>query len=107
MAGRWTKEVRRSPRRAAFDLKQPWKYGTITSGRRTVEGNRAVGGVPNSYHVTGDAFDLDGSDLGALLGEARSRYPKAKAFIHDGHVHVQQRGLGVPYYGRNGTKGLR
>lgn len=66
-----------------------------------------MGGVPNSYHVSGDAFDLDGPDLGALLGEARQRYPQAKSFIHDGHVHVQQRGLGVPYFGKRGTTGLK
>lgn len=79
----------------------------MTSGRRTPEGNRRVGGVPNSWHVSGDAFDLDGPNLGALLEEAKGRYPGAKSFIHDGHVHVQQRGLGVPYYGRVGTTGLR
>lgn len=92
---------------AGFDINQKWQHGQLTSGRRTPEGNRAVGGVSNSYHLTGDAFDLDGPNLAALLAEAQSRYPEAKAFIHDGHVHVQQRGLGVPYYGRNGTKGLR
>jgi hypothetical protein len=90
-----------------FDIGQKWKHGAITSGRRTPEGNRLVGGVPNSYHVSGDAFDLDGPDLGALLGEARQRYPQAKSFIHDGHVHVQQRGLGVPYFGKRGTTGLK
>lgn len=89
----------------AFDINQHWKHGAMTSGRRTVEGNRLVGGVPNSWHVTGDAFDLAGPDLNALLGEARGRYPDAKAFIHDDHVHVQQRGLNVPYYGKRGTKG--
>ncbi len=79
----------------------------MTSGRRTVEGNRLVGGVPNSWHVSGDAFDMDGPDINALLAESRQRYPNAKSFIHDGHVHTQQRGLNVPYFGRRGTTGLR
>lgn len=79
----------------------------MTSGRRTPQGNKIVGGVPDSWHVSGDAFDLDGPDLPALLSEAKTKYPNAKAFIHDGHVHVQQRGLGVPYYGKRGTTGLR
>lgn len=79
----------------------------MTSGRRTPEGNRAVGGVPNSYHLTGDAVDYDGPDLGRLMQEARKQYPTAKIITHDGHVHVQQRGLNAPYYGKNGTKGLK
>lgn len=79
----------------------------MTSGRRTPEGNAAVGGVPDSWHLTGDAFDLDGPNLSSLLAQARRKYPGARAFIHDGHVHVQQRGLNVPYYGKNGTRGLR
>lgn len=66
-----------------------------------------MGGVANSHHLTGDAFDLDGPDLGALKAEAAAKYPKAKILVHDGHVHVQQRGLGVPYFGKNGTRGLR
>jgi hypothetical protein len=83
----------------------------MTSGRRTVEGNRAVGGVPNSYHVDGNAVDYDGPDLGALLSEVQATFPGAKAFIHKGHVHTQdrriRRRIRAPYYGKNGTKGLR
>lgn len=91
---------------AAFNINDRWQHGVLTSGRRTPEGNRAVGGVPNSWHLTGDAFDLDGANLNALMAEAKARYPQAKVFVHDGHVHVQQRGLNVPYYGKNGTRGL-
>jgi hypothetical protein len=79
----------------------------MTSGRRTPEGNRAVDGVPNSWHLTGDAVDYDGPNLGALLAEAQQRFPGAQAMIHRGHVHVQKRGLNAPYYGKNGTRGLR
>ncbi len=81
--------------------------GAMTSGRRTPEGNAAVGGVPDSWHVDGNAVDYDGPDLGRLLSEARQKFPGAKAFIHDGHVHVQDRRLNAPYYGKNGTKGLK
>ena len=81
--------------------------GTMTSGRRTPQGNAAVGGVAGSWHLSGDAVDYDGPNLNALLQEARQRFPGAKAFIHDGHVHVQDRRLETPYYGRNGTRGLK
>ena len=33
-------------------------FGTITSMYRTVAHNRAVGGVPNSYHLLGRAIDV-------------------------------------------------
>lgn len=79
----------------------------MTSGRRTAEGNRAVGGVPNSWHVTGNAVDYDGPDLSKVLAEVRERFPGAKAFIHKGHVHAQDRRIRAPYYGKNGTRGLR
>ena len=79
----------------------------MTSGRRTPEGNAAVGGVEGSWHVDGNAVDYDGPDLGAVLSEVRQKMPGAKAFIHKGHVHVQDRRIRAPYYGKNGTKGLR
>lgn len=79
----------------------------MTSGRRTPEGNRLVGGVPNSWHQTGDAVDYDGPNLQALAAEARQQFPGAKVLIHNGHVHVQKRGLNAPYYGKRGTRGLK
>jgi len=33
-------------------------FGTVTSTRRSVEHNRRVGGVPNSYHLVGQALDV-------------------------------------------------
>ncbi|MES2904555.1 MAG: D-Ala-D-Ala carboxypeptidase family metallohydrolase [Pseudomonadota bacterium] len=79
----------------------------MTSGRRTAEGNRAVGGVLNSMHVPGNAVDYDGPDLNALLGEVKLTFPGARAFIHKGHVHAQDRRIRAPYFGRHGTIGLK
>lgn len=45
---------------------------TVTSGFRCVEHNRAVGGVPNSYHTQGLAADVytDGLTPYELAGQA-------------------------------------
>ncbi len=79
----------------------------MTSGRRTEEGNRIVGGVPDSAHLDASAVDYDGPDLNALLREARQLPGVRKAFIHKGHVHVEGEGWNAPYYGARGTTGLR
>ncbi|MCA1653611.1 MAG: D-Ala-D-Ala carboxypeptidase family metallohydrolase [Sphingomicrobium sp.] len=34
------------------------RFGAVTSTFRTVAHNRAVGGVPNSYHLRGQAIDI-------------------------------------------------
>lgn len=34
------------------------RFGTLTSGIRSVEHNRRVGGMPNSYHLLGLAIDV-------------------------------------------------
>jgi hypothetical protein len=78
----------------------------MTSGRRTPEGNRIVGGVPNSAHLTGRAADYFGPDLNAVLREVRGLPGLRKAFIHKNHVHSEG-DWEAPYFGRRGTTGRR
>jgi hypothetical protein len=89
---------------SGFEPPQKLKTGVMTSGRRTILGNRIVGGVPNSDHLRGTAVDYDGPDLSAVLQEVRSLPGHKKSFIHKGHVH----GVGdwrVPFFGKQGTRG--
>ena len=46
------------PSDAASAVRLAAAYGVITSTYRTPEHNRAVGGVPNSYHLHGRAIDV-------------------------------------------------
>ncbi len=99
------------PPRAGFVPPTSLAHGKMTSGRRTVEGNRAVGGVVNSPHLGPNAADYWGPDLNATLGDVRKLPGLKRAFIHDAgsgkHVHAEGEGWNTPYFGKRGAKGKR
>jgi hypothetical protein len=69
----------------------------VTSGLRTAERNAAVGGKPNSRHLTGEAVDLvprPGETMAQLHARV-SRVPGVRAINEGDHVHVQRVG-GAP-----------
>lgn len=66
--------------------------GTVTSGTRTAQHNADVGGVPNSFHVKGQALDI-AKTAGMTLGKIVQAFEKAGVHLIEkldegDHFHV-------------------
>lgn len=71
----------------------------VTSARRSPERNAAVGGAPNSYHLTGRARDIvppPGMSMAQLEQRLRSSGAEFAELINEGdHIHVAWAGQGA------------
>lgn len=68
----------------------------VTSRQRSPEKNRAVGGSPNSYHLTDNARDFvppKGMSMGELAARLKATYGEGYDIINEGdHVHAEPGG---------------
>lgn len=67
----------------------------ITSTRRSAAKNKAVGGVANSYHLTGQARDSvppPGMSMSAYAAQLQRLNPHLEVINEGDHVHMEPRG---------------
>ena len=97
VASRWGQESTKIKEVYDQIVKNTGLNPTVTSSFRDPARNAAAGGVPNSLHQTGNAFDIGINDLSPqdrsrVLAEANS-IPGIQAFVHKGnHIHVENEG---------------
>ena len=87
-------EVRRRKRRAAF-APSGIPGERVTSTRRGAAHNKAVGGVSNSYHLSGRARDSvppRGMSMAAYHAQLQRLNPNMDVINEGDHVHIEPRG---------------
>ena len=87
-------------------LREAWgKPLTINSGYRCIELNKAVGGVPTSQHIVGQAADVGCSDPLALARLAKKmRLPYDQMGVYSTFVHfsyAEDRNRGQIFYSKD------
>ena len=68
---------------------------TITSTKRSAARNKAVGGVANSYHLTGQARDSvppPGMSLRTYHALLKRQNPDLDVILESNHVHMEPKG---------------
>lgn len=68
---------------------------TVTSTKRSQARNKAVGGVANSYHLTGRARDSvppKGMSMSEYARKLRALNPEYEVINEGDHVHIEPRG---------------
>ena len=71
----------------------------ITSGYRTPEHNKAVGGAPKSYHLQGMAVDVIYPRIKLdKLAQAAKKVGFTGIIVHKGHVHLDIRPKEKAYF---------
>lgn len=66
----------------------------VTSTLRSPARNRQVGGVKNSFHLTGQARDSvppPGMSMSAYVAELRRRNPNMEVINEGDHAHIEPR----------------
>lgn len=78
------------------------RAAVVTSATRDAESNAATGGVAGSYHLSGDAVDVQRgfADTGQL--DAAGAKAKLQVILYDNHVHIEWAEKGQPY----GVRGI-
>lgn len=81
-------------------LYEAFPGATITSGKRTADRNARVGGVSNSYHLTGEALDIrpaSPEQKTEIIQWAKQNGWEVHANYDDGHVHLEppKRGMAI------------
>lgn len=68
---------------------------TITSTRRSAARNKSVGGVSNSYHLTGRARDSippPGMSMGEYHRQLKALNPHLDVINEGDHIHMEPKG---------------